>query len=100
MGGIRNPELVRGILEDACARHEFLILVTPYLRYESHFLSLEEGAVHVSATMSREDALYGLKNAELKFRFPNGASFLEGHTRLHGLGLVDNRKSIKLALPK
>ena len=100
MGGIRNPELVRGILEDACARHEFLILVTPYLRYESHFLSLEEGAVHVSATMSREDALYGLKNAELKFRFPNGASFLEGQTRLLGLGLVDNRKSIKLALPK
>lgn len=102
MGGtlIRNPDVVRGILEEACARHEFLILVTPYLRYESHFLGMEGEAVHVSATMSREDALYGLKNAELKFRFPNGTSFLEGHTRLLGLGLVDNRKSIKLALPK
>ena len=102
MGGtlIRNSDLVRGILEDACVRHEFLILVTPYLRYESHFLGMEGDAVHVSATMSREDALYGLKNAELKFRFPNGTTFLEGHTRLLGLGLVDNRRSIKLSIPK
>lgn len=102
MGGtlIRNPDLVRGILEDACARHEFLILVTPYLRYESHFLGMEGGAVHVSATMSREDALYGLKNADLKFRFPNGTTFLEGNTRMLGLGLVESRKSLKLSLPK
>jgi hypothetical protein len=102
LGGdlIKNSDLIRGILEDACGRHEFLILVTPYLRYESHFLGMEGNAVHVSATMSREDALYALKNADLKFRFPNGTSFLEGQTRMLGLGLVENRKSLKLSIPR
>ncbi len=97
---IKKEELVRSILDQACARREFLILVTPYLRFESHFLSLEEDALHVSATMSREDAMYGLRNADLRFRFPHGASFLDGSTRMLGLGIVEGRKSLRLSLPK
>lgn len=97
---VRNADLVRAILDQACGRREFLILVTPYLRFESHFLALEGDAFHVSATMSREDAMYGLRNADLRFRFPNGVSFMEGHTHMLGLGLADGRRSLKLSLPK
>ena len=39
---IRNPVLIRSILEQACAQREMLFLVTPYLRFESHFLLMEE----------------------------------------------------------
>jgi hypothetical protein len=44
--------------------------------------------------------MYGLRNADLRFRFPHSVSFLEGHTRMLGLGVVDGRRSLRMALPK
>ena len=37
---IRNPEAVRDALRQVCARGELVILVTPYVRFESVFLRL------------------------------------------------------------
>jgi len=98
-GSIRNVETLREVLRHACEVRELLILVTPYLRFESSFLRLDSDAIHVAANMSREDALFGLQAPTLRIRFPHGFSFVEGNTRLLGLGLVGTRKSLRLSIP-
>ncbi len=96
---IKKAAQIREILQEACARREMLILVTPYLRYESNFAGLEKDALHVLATMSREDAVYGLKTPGLKIRFPHGFGFFEASVEMKGLGLFGQRRTLKLSLP-
>jgi hypothetical protein len=96
---IRNPEAVRDALRQLCERGELLILVTPYLRFESSFLRIDENSVHVTASMSREDAQFGLKSPELKMRFPYAFTFLEGATSVLGMGIVRGRPSLRLSVP-
>lgn len=95
----KSREEVRRILGLACANRELLILATPYLHFESNFLSLEDGALHARITMGAEDATYGLRSEDLRFRFPHAAQFLEAKTRLLGFGMVDGRRSLKLEIP-
>jgi hypothetical protein len=95
-----TSEAVREILGQACAHRELLILVTPYLRFESNFLLLEEGVLHARVTMGAEEATYGLRNADLRFRFPHATRFLEGRTRMLGFGMVEGRRSLRLEIPK
>ncbi|HWQ11092.1 MAG TPA: PilZ domain-containing protein [Holophaga sp.] len=97
---IRNETAILGALQHACGEGELLILVTPYLRFECSFLRLDEDAVHVTASMGPEDAMYGLRSAELRMRFPHGYSFVEGPTRLLGFGAVSSRKSLRLRIPE
>lgn len=96
---IKKAAQVREILQEACARREMLILVTPYLRYESTFAGLDKDGLHVAATMSREDAVYGLKTPGLKIRFPHGFGFFEASVEMKGLGLLGQRRTLKLSLP-
>lgn len=96
---IRNSETIQDILGRACDRRELLILVTPYLRFESSFLKLEGKEVHVLATMGRDDAVYGLRHAELRMRFPHSLTFLEAPTQLKGFGIVEGRRTVRLAVP-
>ena len=96
---IRNEAAVLDSLQHACERGELLILVTPYLRFECSFLRLDADAVHVTASMGPEDAMYGLRSAELRMRFPQGFSFVEGATRLLGFGAVASRRSLRLRIP-
>jgi PilZ domain len=97
---IRNSETIAEIISRACGRHEMLILVTPYLRFESSFVRNDKTEIQVVATMSREDATYGLRNAGLKMRFPNGISFLEAPTELKGFGMADGRRTLRLSIPE
>jgi len=97
---IRNPIAIREALRHVCERGELLLLVTPYIRFESNFLRLEQDAVHVSALMSREDAMFGLRSPDLRIRFPFGHQFFEAPTRLLGIGLAGGRQSLSLSLPK
>ena len=96
---IRNAETIADIFKRVCDRRELLILVTPYLRFESSFLKIDGSEFHAAATMGREDATYGLRNAELRMRFPHGVSFLEAGTSLKGFGMHDGRRTLRLALP-
>lgn len=95
-----TKEDVRGILDLACAHRELMILVTPYLRFESNFLQVEGDVLHVRVTMGAEDAMYGLRSADLRFRFPFSTRFLEGKTRLLGFGMVEGRRSLRLGIPR
>jgi len=97
---IRNSETIADIFRRACERREMLILVTPYLRFESSFVKTEGREFQVAATMGREDATFGLRNAGLKLRFPHGISFLEAPTELKGFGMHDGRRTLRLALPE
>ena len=97
---IRNSETILEIFSRACERREMLILVTPYLRFESSFLKSDKTEIQVAATMSREEATYGLRDAGLKMRFPNGISFLEGPTALKGFGMSDGRSTLRLSIPE
>lgn len=96
---IRNPVAVREALRNVCERGELLLLVTPYVRFESNFLRLDQDAVWVTASMSREDAIFGLRAPDLRIRFPFGHQFFEAATRLQGLGNVRGRQALGLALP-
>jgi hypothetical protein len=96
---IRNGGLIREILEHTCDHHEIVILSTPYMRFETTFLRLEEAWFHCHANMDLEDAKYGLRSPDLKFRFPYAEHFYEGATRLLGLGRAQGRQSLQLAIP-
>jgi hypothetical protein len=96
---IRNERHIRDVLDQVCARNEILILSTPYMRFESSFLRLEDGLFHAHASMDLEDAKYGLRSPDLKIRFPHGEHFFEGATRLLGLGRAQGRPSLQLAIP-
>ncbi len=98
--GVSAAGEIQGILAQACAHRELMILVTPYLRFESNFLKMEEGALHARVTMGAEDAMFGLRSDDLRFRFPHATRFLEGKTRLLGFGMVEGRRSLKLEIPK
>ena len=96
---VRNLTVIRETLQNACECGELLFLVTPYMRFESNFLRLDEDAVHVTATMSKEDAQFGLRSADLRMRFPSGHEFYDAPTRLLGIGMAKGRQSLRLALP-
>jgi len=97
---LKRPEAIQDVLAQACARNELVILVTPYLRFESFFVALGKDELQVAATMSREDASFGLRAAELKLRFPMGLGFMEAPVRLLGLGLHEGRRTLRLTLPR
>ena len=97
---IKRTDEIQDILARACVRNEMLILVTPYLRFESFFVSLRNHELQVAATMSREDATFGLRSDDLKIRFPMGLGFMEAPVKLLGLGLHENRRTLRLAVPK
>jgi hypothetical protein len=97
---IKGPGEIRELLAQACVRRELLILATPYLRFESSFVALEENELHVLATMSRDDAAFGLKTSDLKMRFPQGLGFFESSVQMLGLGLHDGRRTVRLSIPK
>lgn len=96
---ITGEAKVREILGAACVAREMLILVTPYMKFESNFLHLDAEALHVRIGMSAEEATYGLRNPDLRIRFPHQTRFLEGRTRMLGFGMHEGRRTIRLALP-
>ena len=96
---IRNEGLIREVLDHVCDHNEIVILSTPYMRFETSFLRLEENLFHCHANMDLEDAKYGLRSPELKFRFPYAEHFYEGATKLIGLGRAKGRQTLQLAIP-
>jgi len=76
-----------------------VIVSTPYMRFETTFLRLEDTVVHCHANMDLEDAKYGLRSPDLKMRFPFSEHFFEGATRLLGLGRAKGRRSLQLTIP-
>lgn len=96
----KRTEEIQEILAQACARKEMVILATPYLRFESAFVGIKDGELHVLATMDREDAAFGLRTPDLLIRFPEGLGFLEAPVAMVGLGILDGRRTLRLALPK
>lgn len=97
---VKKSEEILAILRSACARREMLILATPYLRFESSFMGVQNGELHIMATMTRDDAMYGLRAPELKIRFPDGLGFFEAPVEMLGLGMLDGRRTVRLSLPK
>jgi len=97
---IKKREEILDILKSACGRRELLILATPYLRFESSFVALQGEELHLLATMSRDDAVYGLRTPDLKLRFPHGLGFYEASVASLGLGLHEGRHTVRVSLPK
>ncbi|WP_005032988.1 PilZ domain-containing protein [Holophaga foetida] len=96
---ITGEMVIREILGVACVNKELMILVTPYLKFESSFVRLDSDAIHVRIGMSAEEVMYGLRNPDLRFRFPHLTQFLEGHTRMVGFGVHEGRRTIRLSIP-
>ena len=97
---IRNADTIQEILRNVCDRNELAFLSTPYAKFELNFLWLDQEVIHVTATMSREDALYGLKSPSLTLRFPHGHRIFRATTSLLGIGLARGRKSLRLSRPE
>jgi hypothetical protein len=96
---VKGEDEVRRILEAACLNRELLILATLREKYESHFIHLDDGALHVAPTMSGEAVAFELRSEVLSLRFPAGSRFLEGRTRLLGHGMAEGRRTLRLAVP-
>jgi c-di-GMP-binding flagellar brake protein YcgR len=96
----KGKDVIRLIFEKACARREMLIFVSPYLRFTAHVVHLEGNEVHARVAMGRGDAVYALRGSELKMRFPNKSNVLEAPLKVTGFGMVDDKKTIKFALPQ
>lgn len=96
---VRNSTAIRDALQNACACGEMLFLVTPYMRFESNFLRLDEDSVYVTALMTKEEANFGLRSPDLRMRFPSGHDFFEAPTQLKSIGITRGRQSLCLALP-
>jgi hypothetical protein len=97
---IKKQEEILDILKSACGRRELLILATPFLRFESSFVAVQGEELHVLATMSREDAVYGLRTPDLKIRFPHGLGFYEAAVTSIGLGLYEGRRTVRVSIPR
>ena len=96
---VRNTDTIRDVLRNVCSRNEIAFLATPYAKFELNFLLFDGEVFHVTATMSREDALYGLKSPNLTIRFPYGHRIFRAATSLLGIGLARGRKSLRLTVP-
>jgi len=96
----KNPEQIQNIFQDSCNRHELLIIVTPYLRFETNFVHLDGEEIYVRAMMNQESARYTLNTADLNLRFPYKFSFLEAPSKFLGFGTHDGQTIIKFSLPK
>jgi len=96
---IRNELAVREALQRASVRRELLILDTPFLHVESQFAGVDGDELHAVATMSMDEALYGLHAPGLRICFPHGAGFLEAATRMLGLGSWDGISTVRLQVP-
>lgn len=96
---VRNADAIRDIFKRASRRREIAILVTPYVKFETNLLWCDEDTFHVTATMSKEDAQYGLKTPNLKVRFPHGHRIFSASTRVLGIGQVHGRQSLRLQMP-
>ncbi|BDU78127.1 PilZ domain-containing protein [Mesoterricola sediminis] len=97
---VRNPAVIRDTLKRVCDRNELAILVTPNAKFDLNFLWLDQEVFHVTATMSRDEALFALKAPGLKVRFPFGPRIFSAGTRLAGLGVARGRRSLRLAIPE
>ena len=97
---IKKREEILEIVSEACVRRELLILATPFLRFESSFVAIQAEELHVLATMSHEDAVYGLRTPDLMIRFPHGLGFYEASVTSIGLGLYEGRRTIRVSIPK
>jgi len=97
---IKRADAIQEILAQACGRNELIILATPFLRFESFFVAVDGAELQVAATMSREDASFGLRSDELRIRFPMGLGFMDAPVKLLGLGIHEGRRTLRLAVPK
>jgi len=97
---IRDKDEIRNIFELACAKRAMLIFVTPYLRFESHFVYLSGSEVHVRVSRGKGDAIYFLRGEDLKLRFPFRYSFLEAPAKIIGFGAYEGTRTLMVELPK
>jgi len=95
-----SKEEIRQIFEVACAKRATLIFVTPYLRFESHFVHLNANEIHVRVSTGKGDAFNTLRSMDIKIRFPYKYNFLEAPANILGFGLHDGVKTLMLDMPK
>jgi len=97
----RDKDGIHNIFELACAKRTMLIFVTPYLRFESHFVYLSsENEIHVRVSRGQGDAIYFLRAEDLKLRFPYKYSFLEAPAKILGFGAYEGSRTLLVELPK
>jgi len=96
----RDKDEIRNIFELACAKRAMLIFVTPYLRFESHFVHLTGSEVHVRVSRGKGDAIYFLRGEDLRLRFPHRYSFLEAPAKILGFGAHEGARTLIVELPK
>lgn len=96
---IRNEQVIRETLQRACLKRELLILSSPYVNIESHFLKLDPENLLVAAPSSLEEVMHGLHAPDLQVRFPDGTGFLEGRVKAYGIGRLGRDAVLKLGIP-
>ena len=97
---IRNPDAIREVLKHVCYRRGSGILITLYAKFECNFVWLDQDVIHLTANITREDVDFSLKSPDLKLRFAHADTVLSGATKLLGIGMVQGRKTLRMAMPE
>ena len=97
---IRNPDAIREVFKHACYRRGSGILITLYAKFECTFIWLDQDVIHLIANITREDVDFSLKSPDLKLRFAHADTVLSGSTKLLGIGMVQGRKTLRMAMPE
>jgi c-di-GMP-binding flagellar brake protein YcgR len=90
---------VKGILSQLCALREHAVISTSMSNVSVDFVAVLGEEVFVKSSLSREDAIFLLRNTDLTMQFSYLFQSFSGTTRLTGLGLYDNVPVLKFQIP-
>lgn len=90
---------VKGILQRLCTLREHAVISTSISNISIDFVAVLGEEVFAKSILSREEAIFLLKNTALTMQFSYLFQSFDGETRLTGLGLYDNIPILKFTLP-
>ena len=97
--GALQGQPLEAALDELCDRREQLLLVTPYLTFESRFMERAGADLRVRATMSRSVVRSALAQQPLRLRFPWSLGLFGGPTRILDYEEAGGTKSLRIAVP-
>jgi len=90
---------VKGIMQQLCGLREHAVISTSLSNVSIDFVAVVGDEFFVKSSLSREDAIFLLKNTELTIQFSFLFQSFRGITKLKGLGIYDNTPILKFHLP-
>lgn len=90
---------VRGILQRLCILREHAVISTTISNVSIDFVAVVGDEIFAKSDLSREDAIFLLRNSDLTIQFSYLFQSFTGITKLTGLGIFENTPVLKFHTP-